>query len=605
MDKECQKMMKPIASVDLPRGKEWLYEVKYDGFRCVLHWEKDSIRLTSRNNKDLTANFPEIIDYCHEMQAHMETVLPVELDGELVVLNNPYQANFPWIQKRGRLKSKDSILKAARSRPATFMAFDLLQQNGNDYQSKSFETRKGLLNDLFVQTAMDKQIVLVTAHKNPDTLWDIIFEHKGEGIIAKRKKSAYSTGKKHHDWFKVKNWRTIQGFLTSFDMDNAYFTVCVYEDDVVKEIGKCKHGLDEEAIRSLKQIFLTKGQKRGKNYLLPPAICAAIHTLDLHKGELREPSFAGLLPDVTPNECTVERLNLAMAMIPPRIDLTNTSKPFWPDKGLTKGDLLVYIRGISPYMLPFLQEKALTAIRSPDGVQGEHFFQKHLPDYAPSFIGSFVVADETFIICDKLDSLVWFANHGAVEYHVPFQKVNESAPDEIVFDLDPPNRDRFDLAIQAARIIKPLLDDLELTSFVKTSGNKGLQIHIPVVPGSMTYDQTALFTQAIAWTVENAYPDLFTTERLKKKRNGRLYIDYVQHGKDKTIIAPYSTRKTEDATVSTPLFWEEVVQGLRPEQFTIENVVERVHVLGCPFAGYFDAGRVQKLDKVLRLVEGE
>src|SRR5699024_12814100 len=120
-------------------------------------------------------------------------------------------------------------------------------------------------------------------------------------------------------------------------------------------------------------------------------------------------------------------------------------------------------------------------------------------------------------------------------------------------------REKFELAIHDALIIKQLLDELNLISFVKTSGNKGLQIHIPIPEGSMTYKETALFTQAIAWTVEDAYPHLFTTERLKKNRQGRLYIDYVQHGKDKTLIAPYSTNKTIEATVATPLYWKKVL----------------------------------------------
>src|SRR5699024_5633455 len=175
-------------------------------------------------------------------------------------------------------------------------------------------------------------------------------------------------------------------------------------------------------------------------------------------------------------------------------------------------------------------------------------------------------------------------------------------PNEIVFDLDPPGRAEFDLSIQAALIIKPLLDELDLISFVKTFGNKGLQIHILIQVGSMTYDETALFTQAIAWTVENAYPQLFTTERLKRNRHGRLYIDYVQHGKDKTLIAPYSPRKTADATVATPLFWHEVKEGLTPDMFTIENVVERIQILGCPFWGYDAARKEQRVDKVLGMM---
>ena len=596
-------IMKPIASADIPHGDEWMYEVKYDGFRCILQWGIAEIKLTSRNNKDLTDKFPEIINYCREKQEMMIDFLPLKLDGELVILNNPYQANFPWIQKRGRLKSNNSILQKSEERPATLMVFDLLQHKGENLYSESFQYRKKRLNEVFIKASLDSRVRLVEAYENPTDLWKTVYDYKGEGMIAKRKTSVYSDGKQHRDWYKIKNWRTIKGFLTYMDMDNGYFTVGVYDGEAIKKIGKCKHGLDEESMNTLKQIFLRKGDRQGNGYTLLPAICALINTLDLYEGELREASYQQLLPTLKPDECTIEQLNLDMAMIPLTIELTNTNKIFWPDKGLTKGDLLTYMREVSPYMLPFLNGKALTVIRAPDGVQGENFFQKNLPSYAPSFIETAEVERDQLIVCNTLDTLVWFANHGAIEYHVPFQKIDSKHPNEIVFDLDPPSREKFELAIHAALIIKPLLDELNLISFVKTSGNKGLQIHIPIPEGSMTYKETALFTQAIAWTVEDAYPHLFTTERLKKNRQGRLYIDYVQHGKDKTLIAPYSPRKTIDATVATPLYWKEVKKGLVPDQFTIPHVIERIQMLGCPFEKYFDVGMAQEMEMVLKMVK--
>src|SRR5699024_1203308 len=173
---------------------------------------------------------------------------------------------------------------------------------------------------------------------------------------------------------------------------------------------------------------------------------------------------------------------------------------------------------------------------------------------------------------------------------------------EIAFDLDPPDRSAFHLAIQAARLIKQILDDLDVISFVKTSGNKGLQIHIPLEQGMMTYEETAILTEAIALTITQAFPHMFTTERLKKHRHGRLYIDYLRHGRDKTLIAPYSPRMTDDATVATPLFWEEVKEGLNPASFTVKNVIKRVKTDGCPWTEYKEAGKTQVLDKVLQLI---
>jgi len=595
------KIMKPIASSEIPHGQEWLYEVKYDGFRCVLHWDKQgNITLTSRNKQDLTNIFPEIVAACRENHAVLTSLLPVTLDGELVVLNNDSQANFALIQKRGRLKNKESIEKASKLRPASFLAFELLELAGTLQMEKSYVNRKEQLQHVFKLLQDQERIKQIQAYEDPNELRKIVFNSKGEGIIAKRKNSSYLEGKKHHDWFKIKNWRTIQVFLTEYNPENDYFTANVFQGDRIIEIGKCKHGLDEETAHTLQQVFLTNGEKNGAIYQLPPAVCASIHTLDLFKDELREPEFAALLPETSPSECTADNLMLDMTMFPANVDLSNTDKIFWPDKSLRKGDMLIFMREIAPYMLPFLRDRAVTLIRCPDGVRQEHFFQKHLPDYAPEFIED---REDRKIISDTLEALIWLANHGAVEYHIPFQLADTPAPIEIVFDLDPPDREYFSLAIQAAQLIKSLLDDLDLISLVKTSGNKGLQIHIPIPSGSMTYDDTAIFTEAIAATVENAYPNSFTTERFKNKRHGRLYIDYVQHGKDKTLIAPYSPRKTNDATVATPLFWEEVKEDLNPAQFTIENVVERVQTLGCPFHRYFEIGQEQKMDKVLGLVK--
>ncbi|ASK64403.1 DNA ligase D [Virgibacillus phasianinus] len=602
------KLMQPIPRMQIPTGNEWVYEVKYDGFRCVLHWEKDTIRLFSRNDVELTTNFPEIISFCSINQAIIEEYLPVELDGEIVIINNEFQANFPAIQKRGRLNKKETIDKAAGIRPATFLAFDLLRENGSSLMNKTYSERKKELSAFFKSAKFEPSISrlnrlsLIPSYRNADELWEIVFAFKGEGVIAKKKGSFYGLGKQHTDWLKIKNWRKFEGILTDFDTKNDYFNVKVYDGDQLVDAGKCKHGVDESEIATLHELFTTKGTKSGSEFRLPPAICAEVNTLDFVKHEIREPSINRILVNTNAADCTVQKMKVNMAMLPETVEASKINKLFWPEDGVTKGDLLTYLREISPYMLPFLKDRILTLIRCPDGVQGEYFFQKHLPDYAPSFITSYPTNDEVFFICNKLETLLWFGNHGALEFHTPFQTAGSANPAEIVFDLDPPDRERFPLAIQAANILKQMLDDLKLISFVKTSGNKGIQVHIPIPKDSLTYDETGIFTEAIAMTMENAYPALFTTERLKKNRKERMYIDYVQHAMDKTIINAYSPRKTNRATVSTPLFWEEVKEGLTPEMFTINNVAERVKTLGCPFTGYNVTGERQQMTNILNLL---
>lgn len=600
--------MKPIYREQLPIGEEFIYEVKYDGFRAILIWDLHEVKLMSRNNVDLTGNFPEIEHYCKSIQSSITPFLPITLDGELVILNNKVQANFSLMQKRGRLKSHEKIHMAAKKRPATFIAFDLLEVKGEPLYNEPLTVRKADLNNIetFNFNASSKRVVSLPYETDHEKATQLVFRYKGEGVVAKRKSSVYQKGKGHHDWFKVKNWRKINTILTAYDQENDYFHASVYDNKQLTSIGKCKHGLNDEEKEVLQSLFLTEGKQTNELFSLPPAICASIHTLGHTDGELREPMFTSLLPNEDPENCTFEKLELGLAQIPSTVDISKTDKIFWPKVKFTKGDLLIYLRDISPYMLPFLYERALTIIRCPDGVTEESFFQKSLPDYAPAFIKSIQTDDKNLIVCNSLDSLIWFGNHGSIEFHVPFQRVTQQDPVEIAFDLDPPEQQKFHLAVEAALLIKHLLDDLGLISFVKTSGNKGLQIHLPIEAGSMSYQETAKFTEAVALTIEKEAPTKFTTERMKKNRKGRLYIDYVQHGRDKTLIAPYSPRMTEDGTVATPLYWEELNEKLTPNQFTIKNVVERIETIGCPFINYHEAAKEQPINDLLSMIgEGE
>ncbi|UFT99004.1 DNA ligase D [Radiobacillus kanasensis] len=595
-------MMQPKPSVEIPEGDDWIYEVKYDGFRAALKVGKSSIKLISRNNVDLSANFPEIISYVEEHMEQLEDFLPFELDGEIVILNTILQSNFYLLQQRGRFKTAAKIKQAAKERPAHFLAFDLLTLKGKSLLSKPFSERKEKLHVFLMKLLptssilWDQRLGYVQTYSNSDELWDILTEHKGEGVVAKRITSKYIDGKSHSDWFKIKNWRTIRGFITSYDQKNGYFTLSIYENEAIQPLGKFKHGIPDQDLDTLKQFVSKNGTKKGDIWQLPPAICCDVHCLGVKEDDLREPEFYQFRLDVTPEECTKKTAEENLAMFPEDLDLSKKEKIFWPEPSFTKLDLLLYLRDIAPYMLPFLKNKVLTLIRCPDGVEGEFFYQKHLPSYAPDILAGPKTEDGILQVCKDVEGLLYLGNHGAMEYHVPFQRMGKHYPDEIVFDLDPPSVEQFSVAVFAAQLLKELLDHLQLKAFVKTSGNKGLQIYIPIPEKSLTYDETAQFTMALALLLENKYSDLFTTERLKKNRKNRLYIDYIQHGKDKTLVAPYSPRKTEEGTVSTPLFWAEVTEELQPNQFTIQSVVQRVKELGCPFITYQQARETQDVE---------
>lgn len=285
------------------------------------------------------------------------------------------------------------------------------------------------------------------------------------------------------------------------------------------------------------------------------------------------------------------------------LTLTSLSKILWPKQDVTKADYLNYINEVSPYILPFIKDRALTLIRYPHGASGPSFYQKNCPDYAPDFIRTVLIEDINYIVGGDLPTLYWLANQLALEIHVPFQLIDSTGPSEIVFDLDPPSREAFELAVQAALLIKEVLDQLQIISFIKTSGNKGLQVYIPLPENTYSYGETRLFGDFIADYLLNKKPHSFTTERLKKNRKGRLYLDIVQHAAGKTIVSPYSVRGNEDGLVAAPLFWEEVSPKLRPEHFPIQSMIERIKTKGCPFAHFFSAKDHQPFDQVLSVLK--
>lgn len=573
--------MLPTQVEELSQKEDWLYEIKYDGFRCRLKWTEEKITLHSRNGKNLTFQFPEIVASCFTLQKEIQNQLPIILDGELVILRTPYQAIFSSIQTRGRMRSENKIQPLSEERPASFICFDMLTHKGQSLLSQTLQERQQEMTSLWQSFSSDhyslQQITSFTSLKEAE---EISFFHQAEGIIAKNMHSTYEEGNRTRQWLKWKNYRTVQGVISGWNPKNDYFNVKTANDE---DLGKVKNGFDPKEKTTLTSFVKENGKKANASWKVPPSVCIDIHCLDAQAGELREPVFHHFRFDLSPSDCTTELVEFRLAQIPAAIDLTKPEKELFP--GVTKLDYLLYLREIAPFLLPRLANKRLTMIRYPDGVEQHSFYQKHVPAYAPAFIEHVLSEEEEKdVVCNSLESLLWFGNHGALEFHVPFQTIDSSYPDELVFDLDPPNLDYFSYAVKAAHLIKGMVEDRGLTPFVKTSGKTGLQIHIPLGKKQMSFEETRNFMKAVAEVLTEHYPEHFTTERLKKKRGNRLYIDYIQHAEGKTIIAPYSTRATKEATIATPLFWKEVNDQLNPRDFTIKTVPQRIIEKGCPFS---------------------
>lgn len=256
------------------------------------------------------------------------------------------------------------------------------------------------------------------------------------------------------------------------------------------------------------------------------------------------------------------------------IQVTNPDKLLWPESGITKLNYLQKLIVLAPYLLPYCQNRYLTTIRYPDGIQGKAFYQKNTPAKVPAFVSSSEKAGVNYIVLNSLATLLWLGNLAALEFHTSFEYVGGEEPAEWVLDIDPSEENEPKL-MRAIAIIGDTLDSLGIQSIPKTSGATGVQIIVPIQQGH-TFEQLRRIGRFLGDYLTEKHPDLFTIERLKKNRGNKIYIDYVQHASGKSLSAPYTPRGRKGATVSTPLTWDEVKQNIDPKLFNLMTIENRL-----------------------------
>jgi bifunctional non-homologous end joining protein LigD len=263
-----------------------------------------------------------------------------------------------------------------------------------------------------------------------------------------------------------------------------------------------------------------------------------------------------------------------------KVEFTNLDKTIFPKLKITKAKVIEYYIKIAPKMLAFLADRPLVLTRYPDGVDHEGFYAKDAPQGTPSWVKTVKFYSETakrdvnYVLGSDLDTLIWLANIAAIEIHMPLSKADSrEKPDFTFFDVDPEPPATFKDATTVALMLKKTLDRLGLESYVKTSGKKGLHILIPTVP-EYTYRETRTFVHNIGQQLakENS---LVVSELSETKKPGKVLVDYLQNSHGRTIVSPYSLRATPEATVSTPLEWNEVRKGIKPTELNISSVVKR------------------------------
>ncbi|MFJ7731638.1 DNA ligase D [Lysinibacillus sp. NPDC097231] len=601
--------MKPMLLTEVletPIGEEWLYETKYDGFRCLLEWDEQPV-LISRNGNNLSHLFPEILNFCNSLFDQIKAFLPVTFDGELVCLSNNLKSDFSLVQKRRRMQNQEVIAAHAQSFPCHYIVFDVLNYKGESLTNRYLKTRKQQLAKLFttlklpltVDYESQEFLQAIDCTEAAEQLWHEIRVNNGEGMIAKKKTSKWVGDTRSTQWLKIKNWRYVTVIVNQYDHRNGYFHGSVYHQDELVEIVVFKHGMSEEERKTLIAFFQANGQRINETWVLASSICVDIACIDFDGIKLREPRFHAFRLEMMPEDCHWQHMQRQLNPIPDTVNITHPDKPVWPEIGITKDDYLYYLQMISPYLIPFLRNRPLTLIRFPHGVPGDSFYQKSSPEKLPEFVSTGWMDDINYLVCNNLESLLWLGNQLTLELHIPFQTVQTERPTEIVFDLDPPSVEQFSLAVTGALDLKEIIDYFKLQSFVKTSGGKGLQLYIPLPEHTFSYEEVRVFTEFVCRFLCEQKPDLYTIERLKKNRHQKLYLDYVQHAEGKTIIAPYSTRGNEKGLVATPLHWEEVNEHLTPDQFTIPAVLNRMKKVSNPFRNFREIGEEQDFQAVL------
>jgi bifunctional non-homologous end joining protein LigD len=605
-NREYRPMLATLAE-RLPGGGDWLYEVKWDGYRALGYIRAGEAKLVSRKGNELTARFPDVAKALVKAARSPECVV----DGEVCALDADGRPSFSAMQQ-GRPGT-----------PLVYEVFDLLELDGLPLVGLPLTERRERLEAL-----LDRRVTTVQVSgvfDDGEALLAVAAEQGLEGVMAKRPGSSYQEGKRTRDWLKVKThgrqefvicgWTKGQGKRsTSF----GSLVLGAYRDEELHWVGNCGTGFTEQTIDDLLTALaplaratsplaavpkMPKVRKGDVTWVEPELVCEVRFAEWTHDGHLRAPVFEGLRDDKSAREVGREVEEPAES----RVKISNPDKVFFEAEGITKADLVDYYRAVADVLLPHLRDRPFTMRRYPDGASGKAFFQKdapsHMPDWIPTFRAHVSTREspkrKKWIeapLVNEEDALVWMVNMGCIDMNTWYSRVDKpDRPDFVLFDLDPSPDVGFRETIQVALLVKAALDALGLVSFAKTSSADGMHVLVPV-ERRYTFDDTREFSEIVAGAIARTHRGLATTEWTKAKRRGVL-IDSNQNGEGKTIASVYSVRPRPGAPVSTPLRWDEVNDELDPSAFTLDVVLERVRKHGDLFAGVLSTR--QRLDRAL------
>jgi bifunctional non-homologous end joining protein LigD len=603
------EMLKPqLATLTdkAPAGDEWLAEVKFDGYRALCRINGGEAQLFTRAGNDWTAKWQGLASAAAQLP-----VAQAWLDGEVVAIDDQGAISFQLLQNMAR--------EGARARLAYYV-FDIAYLNGHDLRDVPLQERKELLRKL-LESADPQGPILFSDHiqGNAADTFSHACMHALEGIIVKRADARYEEGRSR-SWLKVKCQQR-QEFVIGGYTDPAgsreqfgALLLGVHENGVLRYAGRVGTGFDEASLKTLFKEFSkhpartapfsnppTGSEARGVHWLKPKLMAEVKFAQWTESGAVRHASFVGLRSDKPVRDIgretavplekaapsaqsgkahkSAKAANTGDAVIA-GVKLTHPAKVLFAENGLTKLQLAQYYEEIADWILPHLQGRPLTLVRCPNGGGEKCFFQKNATETTSSELTRIEVPDKegtaTYLTADTAPALISLVQMGVLELHTwGAGKGHLDRADRIIFDLDPAPEVGWEQVVEAARLTRALLEQIGLTSFVKTTGGKGLHVVVPIKP-EKPWPEIKAFSKAIAEHLAATLPDRFTAKLSKATRTGKIFIDYLRNAAEATAVAAYSTRARHGAPVSVPIEWDELDSDLRSDSYNVLNVRERL-----------------------------
>lgn len=589
-----------------PLGKEWIHEIKFDGYRTLCMKEKKQVQLFTRNGLDWTKKY-------RELKKEFERI-PVEsivMDGEIVWLDKEGHSNFQGLQ---------NALDEDQSEKLIYYAFDLLYLNGYDARGLPLRERKTLLEQIVKKTHSKKIIYSHHWDEDGDRVFHSACNNGLEGIISKNLNSTYISGRSK-SWIKNKCKNAQEFSIGGFSLQKngaSLGAILVGARDNkgrFQYVGKVGTGFNNKAsieiLKKLKKLktnqspFDVKSPKGNECIWVKPSLVANIEFANWTEDKiLRHAAFKGLRNDKKHQDIY---LDFPVKKIQKDIkEISHPDKVLYPEDEITKQDIVDYYKAIKKWIIPHLKNRPLSLLRCPSGYAHGCFFQKHIETDERGLLSKNVVSKlkdkkEQVTFIDSLEGLVKLVQLGTLEIHVrggDWEHVDFA--NQIVFDFDPDVGMKFEKVKEAAFELKTLLDKLKLKSFVKVSGGKGLHVHVPIAP-RYDWDQVKEFSKSICEQMEMTNPKKYTTTISKSKRKGKIFLDYLRNGYGATAIAPYSIRARVHAPVALPISWAEVKKMKNANGYHLKDVLPLLKRRSDPWKGFLTMRqKINVLDEFLK-----